>query len=656
MTSAPPPGLLRPVVIIAFLYCIATTAIADTRITVKFSESFAVRLRSGQLLADVAIGAPPPPPSPGQLALAQTQLNSIYALLMTPPAPATSIVASMRDLEAQTDALTLRLRQAGKTVPDLNNYIEVSLRITLTPAEIDAIIAALRAFSIVVNAQILPAEPPPPPQAVDIPPTTPDFTAQQLHLLVPGQGANPTQFVGIAAANAWALLGGKGRGVRLIDIEYRWREHEDMLPLDPMLSLAAAADVDGTGLDDRHATAVHGLVAAQHNGYGTHGIAPDVRFGMVSTVSAGFFVWDVPHAIIVASNRLRPGDLILVEQQLAVLKETVPAAICRSVGTTYILVPVESIAAVADAVRVATAAGISVIMTASNGGCNLDDPVFASFASPSTDTGSVYVSIGRPDLTTIGERAGPTGARVDVQAWGQVTAGYSAGLIPILGAESDPRQWYTSLFGGTSAAGAVIAGVASSVQGIKRNYIRGRPYTPLELRALLRANVVPQPSADATTVGRLGGLPVFTQLIPAMTTNPICSPDYFPTANCNLDVDGDGTLSEWDALFILRYLLGFRGDALVAGQPLPPTSCATRLTGLAVQVQIEALLTSSADPLDLDGDGQVRATTDGLLLLRAIINPGVTVPAGALGITATRKDWNAIRGRLNTACNAQLVP
>ena len=77
-------------------------------------------------------------------------------------------------------------------------------------------------------------------------------------------------------------------------------------------------------------------------------------------------MWDVPHAIMVASNRLRPGDLILVEQQLAVLKETVPAAICRSVGTTYILVPVESIAAVADAVRVATAAGISVIMTASN--------------------------------------------------------------------------------------------------------------------------------------------------------------------------------------------------------------------------------------------------------------------------------------------------
>ena len=110
------------------------------------------------------------------------------------------------------------------------------------------------------------------------------------------------------------------------------------------------------------------------------------------------------------------------------------------------------------------------------------------------------------------------------------------------------------------------------------------------------------------------------------------------------------------SLFILRYLLGFRGDGLVAGQPLPPTSCATRLTGAAVQAQIAALLASSANPLDIDGDGQVRAPTDGLLLLRAIINPGAAVSTSAIGAPATRSDWGAIRNHLNSACNAQLIP
>ena len=90
----------------------------------------------------------------------------------------------MRDLEAQTDALTPRLRQEGKTVPDLNNCFDVTLRAALRQAEVDRIIAMLEAFSIVVNVQILPAEPPPPPHLDARTIGVPTFSKQWLLLTV----------------------------------------------------------------------------------------------------------------------------------------------------------------------------------------------------------------------------------------------------------------------------------------------------------------------------------------------------------------------------------------------------------------------------------------------------------------------------------------
>jgi serine protease len=639
---------------------------AAQRISIKFTEAQAVRIRSGALLASTAIAAPPPPPNSGALQVAQTQLHALHALLMTAPAPAgqatiaQSITPLMRDQEITVDQLTTRLRGEGKSIPDLNNYIDVTLQTTATPAQIAALLTTLQGFSIVQNVQRLPIEPPPPPQVVDIAPPTPDFSAEQLYLNAPGSGPNPTQIIGVGAAAAWALPGGKGRGVRVIDIEYIERPHEDIPALDAALSLAAGADVVASSYNDGHAVAVHGIIAAQHNGYGTQGLTPDVQYGLVSSLAAGFYVWNVPYAVAFATNRLRAGDVMLMEQQLLLDfngGSATVAPFCRSAaGVGPILVPIESIVAVADAVRVATATGISVVMTASNGGCNLDAPPFTAFASASGNTGAIYVSSGTTNQLGAPITRAPTGARIDVQAWVNsiVTAGGGGGLLLVAGAETDTRQWYTSDFGGTSGAGAIVTGVAAAVQGIKRNYIRGRPYTPAELRTLLRTHVAPQPAADIAAIGRIGGMPVLSLLVPAILANPVCSPDYTPASTCNLDVDGDGTLGEWDGLLILRYLLGLRGAALVAGQPTPPVSCATRVTGTAVQSHIESLLATGL-PLDIDGDGQALATTDGLLLLRALTNPGQSVATPTWPTGATRTDWNAIRTRLNTVCNANIT-
>ncbi|MCX8098014.1 MAG: S8 family serine peptidase [Casimicrobiaceae bacterium] len=133
---------------------------------------------------------------------------------------------------------------------------------------------------------------------------------------------------------------------------------------------------------------------------------------------------------------------------------------------------------------------------------------------------------------------------------------------------------------------------------------------------------------------------------------------YAPGAHCNLDVDGDQAFDAVDAQLVLRRLLGVAADALREGLSAPD-ACTTR-TGSALATLIDDQRAPSSAlgglaPLDLDGDGAVRATTDGLLLLRVALgrtgNPATT---GALGPTAARSTWSAIRDYLNAQCGLAL--
>jgi hypothetical protein len=96
----------------------------------------------------------------------------------------------------------------------------------------------------------------------------------------------------------------------------------------------------------------------------------------------------------------------------------------------------------------------------------------------------------------------------------------------------------------------------------------------------------------------------------------IAEVNVFDTAvdGVELDVDGNGFVEpEFDGLLALRHMLGLTGnalaqDALGAG--------ATRTTGGAIASYLEGLGAN----LDLDGDGVVRATTDGVILARYLRN------------------------------------
>lgn len=92
--------------------------------------------------------------------------------------------------------------------------------------------------------------------------------------------------------------------------------------------------------------------------------------------------------------------------------------------------------------------------------------------------------------------------------------------------------------------------------------------------------------------------------------------------SCALNVDANQTIdSATDALLLTRYLLGLRGNALIAGAL---GLNATR-TGQALETYLASL------DLDVDGDGQSLATTDGLLLIRAML--GLTGDALTHGAT-----------------------
>lgn len=82
-----------------------------------------------------------------------------------------------------------------------------------------------------------------------------------------------------------------------------------------------------------------------------------------------------------------------------------------------------------------------------------------------------------------------------------------------------------------------------------------------------------------------------------------------------LDIDDSAPATPYDAasdgVLLLRYLLGYRGTALVAGA----TSPGARRDAVQIAAHVAANLTR----FDVDGDGQVLALTDGVMILRRLL-------------------------------------
>ena len=115
---------------------------------------------------------------------------------------------------------------------------------------------------------------------------------------------------------------------------------------------------------------------------------------------------------------------------------------------------------------------------------------------------------------------------------------------------------------------------------------------------------------------------------------------------CNLDINDDGSVNAAkDGVLLLRYLLGFRGAALIDGVTIAPAR------GGAAGVET---LIGTATKYDVFGRAApvVTAMSDGLVLVRlmnglpdtALLN-GVPLPAGATNVSAA-----TVRGAVNARC------
>ena len=108
-------------------------------------------------------------------------------------------------------------------------------------------------------------------------------------------------------------------------------------------------------------------------------------------------------------------------------------------------------------------------------------------------------------------------------------------------------------------------------------------------------------------------------------------------ANFDLDVDDDGkTEALTDGLLVIRYLFGFSGESLVAG-------AVSNDAARSKAADIEAYLKADEIQLDVDGDGEVTALTDGLLIIRSLFGfSGSSLSAGAISKNALRTDGPAV--------------
>lgn len=111
-----------------------------------------------------------------------------------------------------------------------------------------------------------------------------------------------------------------------------------------------------------------------------------------------------------------------------------------------------------------------------------------------------------------------------------------------------------------------------------------------------------------------------------------------------LDVNGDGSANSTDTLLVLRYLLGYRGAALVAGVTLG--------AGRPDASSVETFLRDTLAEYDLLGRSVPApvATIDGLILTRIMLGipdaallTGINLPAGTQFNSAS-----LIRGNVNT--------
>ncbi len=303
-----------------------------------------------------------------------------------------------------------------------------------------------------------------------------------------GQGPNgylEASPYGVNARYAWER-GWGGQEVTVVDIERSWWLGHPDLPVENI----SPHNPSVVGQGDNHGTHTLGVLCARDNEEGSIGIAPNVgvllqAYGEESTESS---LWDsLPLAALRLFDSL--GQIVLIEAQ--------------TIGG----LPIEVDPTLHSMIQLLVGLDITVIEAAGNGP-NIQKPY-------GTDTGldlnqeltlgpsgAIMVGAGRTDVE-LGQHQrylhSNYGSRVDCYAWGEqvISCGRSAASEPV----------YNQTFTSTSAAAAIIAGVAAVVQSWAIR-TQGGPLDPTALRARLVNSGTGSPD-------QIGVMPNLAAIIPS---------------------------------------------------------------------------------------------------------------------------------------------
>ncbi|MBC7826871.1 MAG: S8 family serine peptidase [Chitinophagaceae bacterium] len=308
---------------------------------------------------------------------------------------------------------------------------------------------------------------------------------------------------GINARYAWGVHGGDGQGsVQFIDIEQGWIEDHKSI----FIKRLTTTGINCEKFKD-HGSAVLGVIMMQDKEIGGQGITPKAKGHIISQWRPDGTL-NTADAIVAAIDHLRFGDILLLEAQVS---DTTPA---------NRLWPVELEEATYQAIRLATALGITVIEAAGNGnlastkGNNMDffrlrgkeilNPESLDFR----DSGAVIVAAASSTSPHKRRKNSNYGKRINCYGWGDNVV--TAGSYPR--SSGTARNRYTMNFSGTSSAAAIITGVAISVQCIMEAKQKRR-LGPIEMRAILSNDLYGTPSANGRLVNKIGVMPDLKKII-----------------------------------------------------------------------------------------------------------------------------------------------
>ncbi len=298
---------------------------------------------------------------------------------------------------------------------------------------------------------------------------------------------------GIDARYAWTFSGGDGAGQRIVDLEQGWTlGHED-------IDAHGATLLHGTLRDSSrsHGTAVLGEICAEDNTVGCVGIAPNVA--SVDVVS--YHGSTRTAAILAALETMAFGDVLLLEAQVAL-------------NGTSLLGPIEAYDAEYEAIRLATALGVTVVEAGGNGTGNGSTPplnmdTYATLsgkrifdrddANPDfRDSGAIIVTAASSAAPHTRLAYAPHGKRIDCYAWGH-------NIDTLASTDAGSTTAYTTGFGGTSGASPIVTGAALAVQGRAEAQL-GFRFGPRQMRAILGDPATGTPRAPSETT-RIGVMP-----------------------------------------------------------------------------------------------------------------------------------------------------